>query len=1246
MRDVSINVSNNDKDDYHRSFVEVDRQSPLSLVVMGSVAPSVCDVAATNISICSDKLLQNVHDLCRYGSDFESISLICDGIFLQSYTIKSGYKLTDNFLSILNQLKIKFIDKVNSTLLDSHDIFLVLMKDLEGHCDVTYLINKYCYAFYKYEHGLVSKFVDILQCDVIPATIQTIFDSIVIDDNCERKMTYIEMEQLFLYFVSSLEKLVKVNIAEYWRNFCNRKKDLLSLITDVDFSSKFVCVGNLDKINESMVNCPSSFTNKFGECLSFMAVAKIDEMTCNFIDKCDDVLAEAINYKCFYVCNYSCKACDFLRDLRNELRGELRDEFKTIIEEEFNKRMREEKINDRFTSFLNNLIIWSKNDGTEVNRALILDNIIDHMRSLLIYKLTSNSYKIVKCFQIGMSKRILSKKRTSLSKKLPINFKSLNELENKWGLMIHPEIDYKISSIRKKFYDKSKNVIKSKFCAMLNEGYQFLDGTVIDVFSWDRVSKNLFPIAHETLRHLVDDEQEELSKVLSSALIVEDVCVFDGCSAGTRSITVEEIERILKISTDRLYSKNITLSSRVWKDLISGKDIDISKEDNYVSKAVISGKDKISVVNNTVYDGNSLVSASSLQNDELPMVVSVGLLSKRDKMISMWGLSLHPDDDKLISFIIRKFSVKIRGSVNELFSGVLESIIIPRSNMTIRDFSWYFVSSGLFEMAEKSVITVVESLHAELRDILSRVRIVDFCENDNSSCRIRKVTDDEKNHLSSRSKKIIDKRLKDRIRRLWTAVVDKHLADIGYSYKSKYKDDYEVVTECGLGVNLCHKDNIAILNVRNKFLSKIRDIVCGKFTSMLINKHKFDDGTYVGLCAWFRISKKLFPIAKEEVRSILKEERKELEETISKSRVVIDLCNDRELTVEENNIVLEKVTRHLDDSLKKICRKAWYDVIVSLSCNYIDTVDFSITSPDADGIDVLNLSADVSVITELSSFSNSKGDVIKVRLCHEDDNAILDLRRKFSSKIYSYVGNKFREMLKERYIFNDGTIIGACPWRYISKRILPIIKEGIDPILEKERKKISDILLKSRVDVYSLDDSSTAIVARELTCDEQSAVMETVMKNVHKKIEVNLGKIWNKVIKLLPSVFLLDLREVDRSELNNIRLEFIGSLVTIVNEVIDFMSSDADSAIDDKKLNVFNTVYERGCNLFNEGGFINRVKLLLSEAKAVDKFGKDRSITDEERQILFREFMDDIDSDRYYLINKRVGKLKSIFITT
>ncbi|WP_092486308.1 hypothetical protein [Candidatus Ichthyocystis hellenicum] len=638
--------------------------------------------------------------------------------------------------------------------------------------------------------------------------------------------------------------------------------------------------------------------------------------------------------------------------------------------------------------------------------------------------------------------------------------------------------------------------------------------------------------------------------------------------------------------------------------------------------------------------------------------------TKGREVVNIWGVNLHPDDSDLILSVRKKYSDKIMGFIRKLFSNMLENNDVLPNGRSLSNCSWPLVSSELCPIAMESIKPILEEQYVELHEELVKVRVVDFDRDNMLPSIIRKVTDSEIGYLMIRANAFIDKGLNYSFRLAWLDVIRDSKISKSYGaskviegggYKELSKGIPERDKKVKLEVRLRYSDSTAILNTRKRYSSKIRCKIHDKFTWMIKNKYILDDGTIVGRFSWLTLSKKLTPIAQNEVRGILSDERNVLEEIISRSRVVLDYEVDREITAEEKFIVLERTMKLVYKELKNFLGKIWLDVIT-----------FSVIDSDDIGFNVKTKSfAHMDFIGEVCSFSGYKNYNLGVNICYEDDCAIFNVRRRFSSKFYKCVRSKFFEMLKSKYEFDDGTIIDTSPWKVISKKLLPIAKKEIEPILEDERKKINDILFKLRTVVPASDNCST--ITRKLTFDERSRLMNNIMKSVCRQSLNLFRKIWEKIIKL-PAEKYLELQDgcntVDsgvpkvvesvkeslsllwpdnirpyyREEFDNIRLEFVGSLGSIVNEVFSslFFNTDITPSVLDK---VKRGVAEKSYILFKEGGFLGKLELLLSEVQVVEEFGHDRFITDEEKKIVFKILMNGIESDSDCLINKRYEEL-------
>ncbi|WP_139057411.1 hypothetical protein, partial [Candidatus Ichthyocystis hellenicum] len=405
----------------------------------------------------------------------------------------------------------------------------------------------------------------------------------------------------------------------------------------------------------------------------------------------------------------------------------------------------------------------------------------------------------------------------------------------------------------------------------------------------------------------------------------------------------------------------------------------------------------------------------------LPVPVSLtnsSVCSRLNKFIvGAWGLNLHPDDDKLVLFTRRRFSIKIKNNFSRIFSNMLKDRFVLSNGEVLRNCSWPLVSNELVPVATKSSEPIIEEYRKELDIVLPRVRVIDINEDDNCSV-TRKVTDHEKDIIMARAMNFTRRRISYMARMAWKGIT-KIKGTISNVYNKTYADVNTGDTNDALKVRLRYIDDVSILNVRKKFSSNIKVKIHDKFSEMIENKYKLDDGTVIGRFTWSRVSKELFPIAKEEVKTIIDDEIKELEVIISKSRVVVDSEVVREITNEEKRIVLEKNIGFVCNALRSMCTRVWDDLVDPLRSKIPDARDSVVFADNS-----------VSLI-----------DGFKISLYYEDDRAILKIRRKFFRDIKGYISSKFSEMIDDGYKFDDGSTLGMCPWVKVSKKMIPIIME-------------------------------------------------------------------------------------------------------------------------------------------------------------------------------------------------------------
>ncbi|WP_092486290.1 hypothetical protein [Candidatus Ichthyocystis hellenicum] len=1203
-------------------FVKVDDQFSFTQVAAAESVPAVHPVAGSGVTDASylpHQLLRDSSHGYECLTNVEIIPEICEDNFLQEYAVKCGYQLTEVFLSTMDRLKVNFIERVNLILSDLYLSFNFLKESEYNYKCVMTTMNKICFSFSKKVYDLVPKCVDILQSDIVPVAIKIIFDSSVIDGSSVRKLTHPEMEQLFVHLINTLEKLIMVEAMKHWCDFCCENKSILSLVPDIDYSDPFACSYPCEVISAPKVDRSAAFVLKFGEYISFITIAKIDDVSSGFISKCANELKRIVCSKCTYICIYSSDASADIRGFGNELGN--------LISNEFDKKINEEMLKDSFSNCLNEVMFSNdqvvKSEDMERRKLSVINLIISDIYESLVCFVRDDLSDVIK---ISYSQIMFSKRGTSKG------MRGSCIIERRWGAKLHPEDSYSILSLRRKFYCKAKDIVKSKFCTMLKEKHEFSDGTVVSKVGWKKISKKLFPIAQESVRFLIISEHLEVHKILSNARVVGDISVLDGSCVDVREISSEEKNNVLKRAIASISHQTKDLFRRVWIYLIKDQTLGRHEENVDCTSLPISE------------DGNSLVGTSLVKSEPsmpqfIPMELNhYSLRINEDKIVSRWGLNLHPDDDKLILFLRRRFSEAVRNNLRVLFSDMLEREYVLPSGKVLRKCYWNFVSRELIPIAIESIKSIVEDQYKELDSVLSKARVVDVDKNNASYCIVRKVTDNEKDSLAVRAKKITDGGLVFSIRLSWLDVI-KTSINTGYGYRERHGDIDGVATDGSWGVKLRYDDNIAILSIRRKFSREIRERVGNKFREMIRNKYKFDDDTVIGKFSWFRVSKKIFPIAKEEIKHLIKDENKELEAVVSKSHVLLDAGDDRKITDEEKYIILENIGKLVDKRLKALFGRIWSATVSSLSHDYDCTGDYN-TEDESYKVgcvdNVSSPSLDIKNIEDSDQVSDNK---LEVNLCHEDDVAILSIRRRFSSEMIRHVSDKFFEMLKNRHKFDDGTVVDILPWKKISKNMIFVARKEIKPILERERIKIDEMLSESRVEILESDGFSS--VARELTPKEKSVTLECIMSSVYTQSLSIFSRVWADVLKLSEGKFLrkntdlnmgagtsgiegesvIELRCDDNVAIFNIKKKYLSKFSLVINNKFSEMIKNRHRFDDGTIIRrvdwfrvhrkLFPVVEEEVKHIIEAEN--KELEGVISEARVVVDAGIDRELTNEEK---------------------------------
>ncbi|WP_092486321.1 hypothetical protein [Candidatus Ichthyocystis hellenicum] len=1130
-RDDEI-VNANDK------FVKNDVLYPLSQIV-GSAGSGDSGTSAVGNDKIRDSFLyqqlwRNICSLYGYNIDFEAISEIYKDNFFQLHALNNGYKFTACFLSIIDKNWKKFIGEIDSILENSFPFFYGIRKEYTNFSksmkEIFLDFSKSIYC--KYACHLKPKFINFLQHNSIPLIVGNIINCNIIDAEGERKMTHLEMEEFFLHYITTSVSVIISRIINYWDCFLDKSMSISSLLPYIDHISNFdICIYN-DSFSNVVFS--AAFICKFGVCISFVANTKIDIMKSDFIRKCSSELKRIVNSRCTNIYNCSSNVVADVKKIKYELRD--------LVRKEFFKNVRDEIWRDKFSSFLREVVIWNQHKIEskiiKKNRLLLFNGIINSMFKLLLNTATKDTQVTISDFCSRIRKYI-----SIISTNVLPGSDYLLDIESKLKVKLHPSDRYSILAIRSKFSSKSKEIIRDNFSKMLKERYKFKDNTVVDTVPWSEISENLYPIAQELVSHVVKHECEELHKIFSNARIVENIFIFDGSYLGTREATSEEKRMLLDLTTSNLDLQNRNSFRAVWENLTNISGIENSEDVGFVGESIVTSECKrydidasSSLVSPIVDEGDLLVANSSLQGESLPVSSDSSVdtncnsfIINRDKAIDKWGLYVYPRDDEIILFVMKKFSVKIRSILSRLFFYMIESsavfpVIFCRNN----DYSCRIIPSGLYKIAKESVEKIIKDDYLELDRALSKVHVINV-DVDRYSLHdlqhvIRDINDDEKDFLTNRVKLLIEKDLEDSINETWLEVSStENVVDMIHNCEDHFADISEFYCVNDYKIRLRYEDHTAILSVRRKFASEVCSTIYNKFYGMLKDSHRFDDDIVITKSSWKRISKKLLPIARNEINPLLDREHDALQDALRVAKVSVDSEVYRELTNEEECTVLENIMKLVHKESKSLFKGIWEDVIFLFGdrCKFNEDYYFA------------------------------------VNLFYEDHNAIFSIRRRFSSKMRIIVHNKFCEMLVGNYKFDDGTAIDRSPWRVISKKLLPIAKREISPIIKAERIKISEVLLKSRVVISGSDSFSSD--TREITYEERLSALENIMEFVYRQAIDMISKVWRNIIKFSTENILEGVKN-SGANANSVPV-LMKSAVNSLSVGLDISESDAGDAV-------------------------------------------------------------------------------------
>ncbi|CUT17709.1 MULTISPECIES: hypothetical protein [Candidatus Ichthyocystis] len=667
-------------------------------------------------SLCASKFSQpNIvsaaYEICSnygysiYDDDMYDFYSEC---FFKNYANRCGYDVSDNFLSEINRLKYMFVNYVNTTLCED-DFSRFLFKINENNYDkLLLLLDSNCRFFYVSVHSIRFKFVDFLRNEIVPLILDAFDKLLDVDSSNSRNLGYLDKEKLFLYVVTTFERVIILRAMSYWNSFCDLNKDLLLSLQYTDYKNPFIRIstGVFCAADVPMVSHPVAFTYRYGVYVSFFGVRNVDQMIDNCASDCISKLKVIISDRVMGICMLY-RGMDCVEALLVRVNEELFD----IILEEFRNVILDHCMN-RIVVFFNELIIWpeSKNDLLALVRGTIR-NIFTLVKaeinvdSSIVRSTVSNYFKILR-----RDKRDLSSNKSS-------DYKGRLYVFGNCKFRLNEDFFVKIKKLRAKKLALFKPIVIIEFAKIMKKEN-------LCNCKWSSISSRLFSVAVEATKGIIDSQYKELKKIISEARMIRD----DGSE---RKINREEKVYITK-GVMQSSNKRLKDAARIlWRDLIKlyGNFIlaDISESCVDYSSGMVSDvcdfrgfytRDSSSVTSTV---GNSVIKFSLLdlrEEDRLEFHFIVGefircfkpvLCEMIDCLLS--GMDINSSSLEYILIRIRPdiYEKKVSYFIENGFSSKLESllsralIMIPSGSrvMTYNEKGEFLMSS--FDSVNESI---------------------------------------------------------------------------------------------------------------------------------------------------------------------------------------------------------------------------------------------------------------------------------------------------------------------------------------------------------------------------------------------------------------------------------------------------------------------------------------------------------------------------------------------------------------
>ncbi|CUT17710.1 putative coiled coil protein [Candidatus Ichthyocystis hellenicum] len=496
----------------------------ISSVTVGAVASSSCSADLSRVT-ASSYLLYLAKILC-YGYGFNICTKDMDGVlgddFFKSYATVSGYQFSDDFLCVINEYKIKFVSAINKILHDGG------IKFFEGQYNGD--MPMACYNFSKAVYRIRPECISVLQSKFIPEIIDAIIKGTIIDSNGERAMVSAEMEQFFLYFVTTLERLIMLEIMGHWNKFYNTHQHILSLPDD--FKDPFIYSSFYGNLSVPVVSHPAAFTHTMMECVSFFASFRIKEIINDFSSRYSDDLKIIVYDKVLRIPRGgSSSQASFKKFTELELPAVIKTKFDEMMSVDMNS----------IINYLKEFMMWPKL-GTgdcvlEVDLSILLKKIMDSIFYLLS--------EYVSCFCRRLSKNYVTRGRSSCLKSTVIAY----HIKEKLKLNIHPVFYYNVISVRNQFSCKIRSIVYRKFCQMIEGGFTG--------FYWFSISSFLLQVAKDETKETMEEEYVELLRIVSESFVLAP-------GGGMVKLTSDERRDVMRIIVSDCNEKFISLTKSLW----------------------------------------------------------------------------------------------------------------------------------------------------------------------------------------------------------------------------------------------------------------------------------------------------------------------------------------------------------------------------------------------------------------------------------------------------------------------------------------------------------------------------------------------------------------------------------------------------------------------------------------------------------------------------------------------------------